>query len=95
MDGPNTDWAFYQAVSDLRKSENLCAPDLLEIGSCGLHVVHSAFGTGVGKLIRRWERSSILHRPFSRSLLPEDQIVCLRIILSAEMITTVCRDSFR
>ena len=49
MDGPNTNWAFHRAVSGLRKSENACAPDLLEIGSCGLHVVHGAIGTGVGK----------------------------------------------
>ena len=49
MDGPNTNWAFHRAVSDLSKSENPCAPDLLEIGSCGLHVVHGAFGTGVEK----------------------------------------------
>ena len=49
MDWPKTNWAFHRAVSDLRKSENPCAPDLLEIGNCGLHDVHGAFGTGVGK----------------------------------------------
>ena len=49
MDGPKTNWAFHRAVSDLSKSENPCAPDLLDIGSCGLHIVHGAFGTVVGK----------------------------------------------
>ena len=49
MDEPNRNWAFHRAVSDLRKSENPCAPDPLEIGSCGLHDVHGAFGTGVWK----------------------------------------------
>ena len=49
MDGLNTNWAFHGAVSDLRKSGNPFAPDLLKIGRCGLHVVHGAFGTAVGK----------------------------------------------
>ena len=53
MDGPNTNWVFHRAVSDLRKSENPFAPDLPEIGSCGLHVVHCAFGTGLGRLVGR------------------------------------------
>ena len=49
MYGPNTNWVFHRAVSDLRKSENPCGPDLVEIESCGLHVVHGAFGTDVEK----------------------------------------------
>ena len=49
MDDLNTNWAFRGAVSDLRKSGNPFAPDLLKIGRCGLHVVHGAFGTAVGK----------------------------------------------
>ena len=33
-------------VKEDRKNEDTSAPDLLEIGSCGLHVIHGAFGTG-------------------------------------------------
>ena len=47
MDGPHVNWCFHRALSELRKAENPDAPDLLEIGSCGLHVVHGSFGTGV------------------------------------------------
>ena len=63
MDWPNTNWAFHRAVSDLRKSENPCAPDLLEIGNCGLHDVHGAFGTGVGKT--DWKRGKKLNAAWS------------------------------
>ena len=68
MDGPNTNWALHQAISDLRKSENPYAPDLLEIGSCGLYVVHSTFGTSVGKTDWKMGKKcsaawSILHGP--------------------------------
>ena len=66
MDGPNTNWALHCTVSDLMKSENPYAPDLLEMGSCGLHVVHSTFGTNVGKTDWKMEKKcnaawSILH----------------------------------
>ena len=68
MDGPNTNWALHRAVSDWRKSENPYAPDLLEIGSCGLYVVHSTFGTSVGKIDWKMGKKcnaawSILHGP--------------------------------
>ena len=49
MDRPNANWTFHGAVRDLRKSKSPFAPDLHEIGSCGLLVVQGAFGTGVGK----------------------------------------------
>ena len=66
MDGPNTNWALHCTVSDLMKSENPYAPDLLEMGSCGLYVAHSTFGTNVGKTDWKMEKKcnaawSILH----------------------------------
>ena len=46
MDGPNVNWAFHRALGELRKAEDPNAPDLLELGLCGLQVVHGSFGTG-------------------------------------------------
>ena len=37
MDGPNVNWKFYQDYFQERRDEEL--PDLLKIGSCGLHEV--------------------------------------------------------
>ena len=75
MDGPNTNWAFHQAASDLRKSENPCAPDLLEIGSCGLHLSTVHLALVWGRPIGRWERSSI-------SMVHFQEVFCPKIILS-------------
>ena len=38
MDGPNVNWKFYIDLTKERNSEEL--PQLLNIGSCGLHIVH-------------------------------------------------------
>ena len=45
MDGPSVNWKFIDELSndDAFGSDE---PELLEIGSCGLHVVHGAFQTG-------------------------------------------------
>jgi hypothetical protein len=45
MDGPNVNWKFYElAHSKLQKEKN---KSMLNIGSCGLHVLHGAFKHGV------------------------------------------------
>ena len=44
MDGPNVNWKFYHNVFQERKSEEL--PELLNIGSCSLHVVYENFEKG-------------------------------------------------
>ena len=38
MDGPNVNRKFYGSLFQERRGEEL--PDLLNIGSCSLHVVH-------------------------------------------------------
>lgn len=45
MDGPNVNWRFYQDLLQVRKSQEL--PELLNIGSCGLHIVHGSLQKGV------------------------------------------------
>ena len=44
MDGPNVNWNFYDIL--VRKREENELAGLMNIGSCGLHVLHGAFKTG-------------------------------------------------
>ena len=44
MDGPNTNWVLNK-VKDHRNKNEL--PQIMNFGSCGLHVVHDAFKTGI------------------------------------------------
>ena len=44
MDGPRVNWKLLKLYEDREKDADL--PKILNIGSCGLHVVHGAFCTG-------------------------------------------------
>ena len=44
MDGPSVNWKFYKMVEDELKNEYSC--NLLNTGSCGIHIVHGAFKDG-------------------------------------------------
>ena len=44
MDGPNVNWQFYTDLTNERNSE-----ELLNIGSCGLHIVHGGLQKGVNE----------------------------------------------
>ena len=44
MDGPKVNWKFYRNIFQERKGEELT--DLLNIGSCSLHVAHVSFEKG-------------------------------------------------
>ena len=57
MDGPNVNWKLYDSIVE-EWNENDDYPDLIDIGSCSLHVVHGAFRTGVQKT--KWGIDSIL-----------------------------------
>ena len=45
MDGPNVNWALYDELRKHCKREEL--PSVINIGSCGLHIVHGALKTCV------------------------------------------------
>ena len=45
MDGPNTNWSVHKKLKNIRSCEQI--PKLLEVGSCGLHVIHGAFQPSV------------------------------------------------
>ena len=44
MDGPNINWAFFALVK--KKLDTDYNSSIINIGSCGLHVVHNSFKTG-------------------------------------------------
>lgn len=44
MDGPNVNWRFLTDLIKKREDEHM--PQLLNVGSCGLHVIHGAVQTG-------------------------------------------------
>ena len=45
MDGPSTNWVVFDLLSSDRSEYEL--PVLSNLGSCGMHVVHGAFQTGI------------------------------------------------
>ena len=45
MDGPNVNWSALSILNSYRKQEDPDCHSLLNIGSCGLHVLHGAYGT--------------------------------------------------
>ena len=45
MDGLNVNWKLFDMMKQDRLEKNPKAPPMLELGSCGLHVVHGACGT--------------------------------------------------
>ena len=44
MDGPNVNWKFLELLVESRIEAEI--PSLINIGSCGIHVIHGAFKTG-------------------------------------------------
>ena len=44
MDGPSTNWKFYDHLVAHRSEHQL--PKLVNIGSCSLHIIHGVFKTG-------------------------------------------------
>ena len=47
MDGPNVNLKLLRLYTEDRKREDPNMPDLLDIGTCSLHVVHGAIHTGM------------------------------------------------
>lgn len=44
MDGPNVNWKFHKEMQSKSIAET--GKSLIMIGSCGLHIIHSAFKDG-------------------------------------------------
>ena len=45
MDGPSVNWKFPESFAASTRTE-ASDPQLFDLGSCGLHVIHGAFQTG-------------------------------------------------
>ena len=68
MDGPSVNWLMVDVICDFRKSEDPNSPELLNIGSCGIHVLHGAYQTAHGT--NDWEVGKTLkagHGVFKKS----------------------------
>ena len=61
MDGPNMNWAFLRLLEESRSSPN--TPNLLQIGSCGLHALHVAYKNG--HAATNWELEQFLKSAYS------------------------------
>ena len=57
MDGPSVNWAFYEKLQQKVKCE--CSCQILNIGSCGSHMMHEAFKHGCDAT--KWNIASVLH----------------------------------
>lgn len=59
MDGPNVNLKFHRmCIKDQKENEPEGSPSLLDLGVCGLHVLHGAFKTGVNST--GWKLDGIL-----------------------------------
>ena len=56
MDGPATNWALFDLLCTQRELEG--NPTLMNVGSCGLHVIHGALKTGVQAI--KWNICKLL-----------------------------------
>ena len=45
MDGPNTNWKVFELLFSYRNEKEWS--NLVDLGSCGLHLGHGAFQTGI------------------------------------------------
>ena len=48
MDGPNVNGKFFELLKQKILSDH--GTNLINIGSCGLHVIHNSFKTGLSQL---------------------------------------------
>lgn len=55
MDGPNVNWRFYDIIKQTLISDY--DNKLINIGSCGLHILHNSFKTGAAESTG-WQVSS-------------------------------------
>ena len=44
VNGPNVDWKTVEIIKEYRQHDDRDGPDLIETGSCGLHVLRGAYG---------------------------------------------------
>ena len=50
MDGPTMNWNVLELMNNMRRDKEL--PEIADIGSCTLHIMHGAFKTGLKKVLQ-------------------------------------------
>lgn len=61
MDGPSVNWKLWELLASEREEKDL--PQLINIGSCGLHIFHGAFQQGAKKTL--WNIEKVLKSIFN------------------------------
>ena len=84
MDGPNFNWKIVEIIKDYWEHDDPDGPDLIESGSCGLHVPHCAYGTA--QKAKDWNLDKLLKAIYSVSKLSlvwrEDYLKVIELIES-------------
>jgi len=57
MDGPNVNWSTYDKLQKRIYEET--ATKLVNIGSCGLHIIHNALWAGINDT--KWDLNHFLY----------------------------------
>ena len=63
MDGPSTNWKFLDLLVQDREESEPNIPSLINVGSCGLHIVHGAFKYGATKA--GWKVDGVMRSLFN------------------------------
>jgi hypothetical protein len=63
MDGPHVNWRLYELLQEDIKSETNRDCSLLNLGSCGLHIMHNAFKSGFDAT--KWEIEKLLQSMYT------------------------------
>ena len=63
MDGPATNWSFFEKLLQERAESDLDLPILINLGSCVIHVVHGGFIMS-GVEVTGWQLDSLLRSMF-------------------------------
>lgn len=63
MDGPSTNWKFLDLLVQDREESEPNIPSLINVGSCGLHIVHGAFKYGATKA--GWKADGVMRSLFN------------------------------
>ncbi|KAL8560069.1 hypothetical protein ACOMHN_041538 [Nucella lapillus] len=58
MDGPNVNWAAYASIQ--KEMESQASKQMLQTGSCGIHIVHNAFKAGCNAAGSDWDMEDFL-----------------------------------
>ena len=83
MDGPNVNWKMLDLIVKDRNS-NETYPNLLDVGSCSLHVVHGTFRTG-------FATKTTSEKVYKEKKISQLQVLEFRKVCESMLATTVAK----